>query len=422
MKMLRARLYDLELQKRQGRQDAVEGAKMDIAWGSQIRCYVLQPYRMVKDHRTGERSATPTASSTAPSTTSRRRRSAARARGTLGQPTAVEDLAARGFMRRRDAARCLLLAAGGSALGCRGRQPKAQPAPAASDGAPSAFELVFERELAGNLDLYLIPAGGKKRRLTDDPAEDGLARFTPDGERIVFTSLRSGHYQIYEIPASGGPARPVRRNAATEYQADVSPDGKTLAFLSNLDGPERLLLQDLAGGGVRELVRHGSDTIFGNPHWSPDARFITFSSNDRIGHQIYVVEVATGSERRISPVTGGGCEPRFSRDGNGVSSTSAVATSVACRASSSTTSRAERSARSSRGRRSTTTPSTRPTAASSPSPRTSPASTRSTASGSRTAAPGASRSVRAWLAIRTIGRRAEASVGRFGRLDGLVLG
>jgi TolB protein len=134
----------------------------------------------------------------------------------------------------------------------------------------------------------------------------------------VFTSLRSGHYQIYEIPVSGGPARRVRENAATEYQADVSPDGRTLAFLSNLDGPERLLLQDLAGGGVRELVRHGTDTIFGNPNWSPDGRFITFSSNHRIGHQIYVVDVASGQERRLSPVAGGGCEPRFSRDGKKV--------------------------------------------------------------------------------------------------------
>jgi len=54
MKMLRARLYDLELKKRKAEQDKVEGAKMDNAWGSQIRSYVLQPYRMVKDHRTGE--------------------------------------------------------------------------------------------------------------------------------------------------------------------------------------------------------------------------------------------------------------------------------------------------------------------------------------------------------------------------------
>ena len=120
------------------------------------------------------------------------------------------------------------------------------------------------------------------------------------------------------MPAAGGAARRVRSNGATEYQADLSPDGKQLAFLSNLDGPERLLVQELGSGAVRELVRHGSDTIFGNPHWSPDGRFITYSSNWRIGHQIYVVEVATGKERRISGLTGGGCEPRFSRDGRKV--------------------------------------------------------------------------------------------------------
>ena len=52
MKMLRARLYDLEMQKRQEELDAREGDKQEIAWGSQIRSYVLHPYRMVKDHRT----------------------------------------------------------------------------------------------------------------------------------------------------------------------------------------------------------------------------------------------------------------------------------------------------------------------------------------------------------------------------------
>jgi len=52
MKMLRAKLYDLEMKKRQAEQDAREGEKMTNAWGSQIRSYVLHPYRMVKDHRT----------------------------------------------------------------------------------------------------------------------------------------------------------------------------------------------------------------------------------------------------------------------------------------------------------------------------------------------------------------------------------
>jgi peptide chain release factor 2 len=52
MKVLRARLYDLELKKRQEELDKREGEKKEIGFGSQIRSYVLHPYRMVKDHRT----------------------------------------------------------------------------------------------------------------------------------------------------------------------------------------------------------------------------------------------------------------------------------------------------------------------------------------------------------------------------------
>jgi peptide chain release factor 2 len=51
--MLRARLYELELQKREEAQKALESTKTEIGWGRQIRSYVLQPYQMVKDLRTG---------------------------------------------------------------------------------------------------------------------------------------------------------------------------------------------------------------------------------------------------------------------------------------------------------------------------------------------------------------------------------
>ena len=52
MKVLRARLYDLKMQEQQSKLDQIGGEKKDIAFGSQIRSYVLAPYRMVKDHRT----------------------------------------------------------------------------------------------------------------------------------------------------------------------------------------------------------------------------------------------------------------------------------------------------------------------------------------------------------------------------------
>lgn len=57
--MLKARLYELELQKREDQANAEAAAKTDIGWGHQIRSYVLQPYQLVKDLRTGVESTSP---------------------------------------------------------------------------------------------------------------------------------------------------------------------------------------------------------------------------------------------------------------------------------------------------------------------------------------------------------------------------
>jgi peptide chain release factor 2 len=57
MRVLKARLFELEREKREREVASIGGEKADIEWGSQIRSYVLHPYKLVKDHRTGEETA-----------------------------------------------------------------------------------------------------------------------------------------------------------------------------------------------------------------------------------------------------------------------------------------------------------------------------------------------------------------------------
>ena len=59
MSMLKARLYDFEIKKKEKENQNKESSKSDIGWGHQIRSYVLQPYRLVKDNRTNFESSSP---------------------------------------------------------------------------------------------------------------------------------------------------------------------------------------------------------------------------------------------------------------------------------------------------------------------------------------------------------------------------
>lgn len=57
MQMLKAKLYLLKQQENQEKLSGIRGEVKDNAWGSQIRSYVMQPYKLVKDHRTGAESS-----------------------------------------------------------------------------------------------------------------------------------------------------------------------------------------------------------------------------------------------------------------------------------------------------------------------------------------------------------------------------
>ena len=59
MNMLKARLYDFEMKKKDELNQNSEASKSEIGWGHQIRSYILQPYRLIKDNRTNHESTSP---------------------------------------------------------------------------------------------------------------------------------------------------------------------------------------------------------------------------------------------------------------------------------------------------------------------------------------------------------------------------
>jgi peptide chain release factor 2 len=91
MKILKARLYEKEMEKRREKLDAVEAAKKAIDFGSQIRSYVLHPYRMVKDLRTRYEASDPDRVLDGDLDDLIKATLVARAKGTLGQPVSTED-------------------------------------------------------------------------------------------------------------------------------------------------------------------------------------------------------------------------------------------------------------------------------------------------------------------------------------------
>lgn len=170
-----------------------------------------------------------------------------------------------------------------------------------------------------NRDIWLIEvATGAMTRFTSDPAWDAFPTWAPDGRRIIFTSNRSGAYNLYEKAVGGGEERLFYQSSEGKGPTSWSPDGGFLLYYS-LGQPTHLRLLAAAGPVDREpvpVVDPQFTSITGR--FSPDGRWIVYTSNESGKNEISVrpFDPATGSAG--SPVkvsNGGGGTPLWRGDG-----------------------------------------------------------------------------------------------------------
>jgi len=170
---------------------------------------------------------------------------------------------------------------------------------------------------AENPEVWLMNADGSNRhRLTTTTTTattrngnkirwSEIPSFSPDGERIVYSSTQSGQSQIWLMdPDGSGPRQLTSPDNPAGPDANApswSPDGNQIAFWSGYETERgNIWLMNADGSGRRQLTFEGDTYNSDNPNWSPDGRHIIFESNhgDLAGVKTWIMK-ADGSDRRI---------------------------------------------------------------------------------------------------------------------------
>jgi len=168
----------------------------------------------------------------------------------------------------------------------------------------------------GHPDIWLYElARGIKTRFTFDPAGEREPIWSPDGSRIVFTSNRKGHFDLYQKSANGaGSEELLLESNFDKAPSSFSPDGRFLLY-SAVDPKTKADLWVLPLGGDRKpfpFLQTEFTESFGQ--FSPDGRWIAYRSDESRGGEIYVAPFpGPGGQRQVS--TAGGRQPRWRGNG-----------------------------------------------------------------------------------------------------------
>src|SRR6266853_622141 len=175
--------------------------------------------------------------------------------------------------------------------------------------SPDGKWIAFTSERNGSADLYRVQIDGSGlERLTDDPAFEDQAAYSPDGRQIVFEPTRAGGTaDLWIIDVQTHRAKPLTSGPGGDFRPAWSPDGKWIAFSSDRESSlpmakgrwGHLHLVDIYlvrpdGSGLKRLSRHGD--FCGSTKWAGDSKSVVtycMPAEDTWTYRVRIVEGET---------------------------------------------------------------------------------------------------------------------------------
>ena len=157
--------------------------------------------------------------------------------------------------------------------------------------------------------------GANNQFLTDSSAIVLAPRFSPNGNRILYTSYESGFPRITLMDVGSLSRQTLAEQPGTmTFSPRFSPDGNQVVFSLERGGNSDLYMLEVASGGLSQLTN--APSIETSPSFSPDGSQIVFESDRSGGQQVYVMSAGGGEARRISNGQGRYSTPVWSPRGD----------------------------------------------------------------------------------------------------------
>lgn len=190
--------------------------------------------------------------------------------------------------------------------------------------SPDGTMICFGTKAGGSDAIHIVHADGRGlvRSLAFDLDGVYTPVWSPDGERIAFIGTRDGASELYVTDTMGESLRRLTDDYDDERNPAWSPDGRSIAFESDRDSPlDRGFDRSYDLYAVDVETRHVTALVRGpgweqSPTWSPDGRYIIYSSDRQGTPDLYLADLEDSTCVRLTSLIGGAETPSWSRDGD----------------------------------------------------------------------------------------------------------